>query len=106
MYGVPEEVSTWFQQLKNLPSSQQTSYLSFIVYFRALSLYTSLDKLKSEIVDLKHSVAESLITPAKKSIEELQTDVRRRIKLDNIKIDLPPLPSPPMIQAEEHKTTR
>lgn len=73
---------------------------------RALSLYTSLDKLKSEIVDLKHSVAESLITPAKKSIEELQTDVRRRIKLDNIKIDLPPLPSPPMIQAEEHKTTR
>ena len=65
-----------------------------------------MDKLKSEIVDLKHSVAESLITPAKKSIEELQSDVRRRIKLDNIKIDLPPLPSPPMVSAEEHKTSR
>merc|ERR1711881_487653 len=42
---------------------------------RALSLYSSLDKLKSEIVDLKHSVAESLISPAKKSIEELQQDL-------------------------------
>merc|ERR1712184_40163 len=37
---------------------------------RGLSLYSSLDSLKSEIVDLKHSVAESLILPAKKSIEE------------------------------------
>merc|ERR1711910_120255 len=35
---------------------------------RALSLSSSLDKLKTEILDLKHSVAESLILPAKKSI--------------------------------------
>merc|ERR1719391_1303110 len=55
---------------------------------RALSLYSSLDKLKSEIVDLKHSVAESLILPAKKSIEELQQDVTRRIQ--DIDIPLPP----------------
>merc|ERR1712133_120303 len=75
---------------------------------RALSLYSSLDKLKSEIVDLKHSVAESLILPAKKSIEELQQDLTSRIKLENltsIKIDLP-LPSPPIIQAEEQKSSR
>merc|ERR1712227_303107 len=51
---------------------------------RALSLYSSLDKLKSEIVDLKHSVAESLILPAKKSIEELQQDLTSRIKLENL----------------------
>merc|ERR1711963_1344242 len=54
---------------------------------RALSLYSSLDKLKSEISDLKHSVAESLILPAKKSIEELQQDVTRRIQ--DIDIPLP-----------------
>merc|ERR1711963_687967 len=62
---------------------------------RALSLYSSLDKLKSEIVDLKHSVAESLILPAKKSIEELQQDLTSRIKLDI------PLPQPPRLKAEE-----
>merc|ERR1712083_510098 len=70
---------------------------------RGLSLYSSLDSLKTEIVDLKHSVAESLILPAKKSIEELQQELTSRIKLENltsIKIDLP-LPSPPIIQAEE-----
>merc|ERR1719481_1976411 len=58
------------------------------------------EKLESEIVDLKHSVAESLITPAKKSIEELQSELG---KLDMPKLDLPtiPLPSPPQVRAEE-----
>merc|ERR1712122_257799 len=67
---------------------------------RALSLYSSLDKLKSEIVDLKHSVAESLILPAKKSIEELQQELTSRIKLDI------PLPQPPRLQAEEKPACR
>ena len=67
---------------------------------RALSLYSSLDKLKSEIVDLKHSVAESLIIPAKKSIEELQHDLLSRIKIDI------PLPQPPRLQAEEQPSAR
>jgi len=62
---------------------------------RGLSLYSSLDSLKSEIVDLKHSVAESLILPAKKSIEELQQDLTSRIKLEI------PLPQPPRLKAEE-----
>merc|ERR1712086_1226024 len=35
---------------------------------RALSLSSSLDKIKIEILDLKHTVADSLILPAKKSI--------------------------------------
>merc|ERR1711881_170662 len=69
---------------------------------RGLSLYSSLDSLKSEIVDLKHSVAESLILPAKKSIEELQQELTSRIKLD-----LPlPLPQPPRLQAEEKPACR
>jgi len=59
---------------------------------RALSLSSSLDKLKTEILDLKHSVAESLILPAKKSIEELQGELAR--------IDLPNLPLP-QVKAEE-----
>merc|ERR1712045_331083 len=67
---------------------------------RGLSLYSSLDSLKSEIVDLKHSVAESLILPAKKSIEELQQELTSRIKLDI------PLPQPPRLQAEEQPASR
>jgi len=77
--------------------------------YRALNIVSSLDKLKSEITDLKHSVAESLILPAKKSIEELQGDITRRIKLDNINLDSIkniPLPSPPMVNAEEQKSSR
>jgi len=70
---------------------------------RALSLSSSLDKLKTEILDLKHSVAESLILPAKKSIEELQQDLAK-IELSNIKLDLP-LPQPPSLKAEEHTST-
>lgn len=67
---------------------------------RALNISSSLDsylnKLKSEIVDLKHSVAESLITPAKKSIEDLQSDLA--------KLEIP-LPQPPMLRAEEAQSS-
>merc|ERR1712244_22549 len=59
---------------------------------RALSLSSSLDKMKTEILDLKHTVAESLILPAKKSIEELQQALVR-IELSKLKLDLP-LPQP------------
>jgi len=63
---------------------------------RALNLSSTLDKMKTEILDLKHSVAESLILPAKKSIEELQDSLN--------KLDLPtiPLPQPPTLKAEDH----
>jgi len=58
-----------------------------------------LDKMKSEILDLKHQVAESLILPARQSIEELQEELK---KLDLDKLDLQlHLPSPPMLKAEE-----
>ena len=70
---------------------------------RSLSLSSSLDKLKTEILDLKHTVAESLIQPAKKSIEELQQDLAR-LELAQIKLDLPSIPSPPLpvgLKAEE-----
>ena len=59
--------------------------------------------MKSEILDLKHTVAESLIQPAKKSIEELQQDLAR-IELSKITLDLP-LPQPPMLKAEEQAST-
>jgi len=52
----------------------------------------------SEIVDLKHQVAESLILPARQSIEELQKEIKK------LEIDIPvipPLPSPPTLKAEE-----
>ena len=87
-----------------------------------------MDKLKSEIVDLKHSVAESLITPAKKSIEDLQSDLSQKIRLDNLKLadkislenlnlvdkinldslklDKLHLPAPPIVSAEEQPASR
>ena len=90
----------------------KTIFLNYS-FFRALSLYSSLDKLKSEIVDLKHSVAESLISPAKKSIEELQQDLSKRINLEELKINLDSLnldklqlPSPQLVSAEEQKAGR
>merc|ERR1719347_2576578 len=70
---------------------------------RALSLSSSLDKIKTEILDLKHTVAESLIQPAKKSIEELQQDLAR-IELTKLKIDIP-LPQPPSLKAEEQTSS-
>ena len=91
----------------------EMSTLSWFFASRALSLYSSLDKLKSEIVDLKHSVAESLISPAKKSIEELQQDLSKRINLEELKINLDSLnldklqlPSPQLVSAEEQKAGR
>jgi len=70
---------------------------------RALSLSSTLEKLKFEISDLKSTVAESLLIPARKSIEELQGELAREIKkLDleklNIEISLPKVPS---VKAEE-----
>ena len=92
---------------------QQTVQSLPLYCFRGLSLYSSLDSLKSEIVDLKHSVAESLISPAKKSIEELQQDLSKRINLEELKINLDSLnldklqlPSPQLVSAEEQKAGR
>ena len=59
--------------------------------------------MKTEILDLKHTVAESLIIPAKKSIEELQQDLAR-IELTKLKLDLP-LPQPPRLKAEEQPSS-
>merc|ERR1712181_99448 len=83
---------------------------------RALSLSSSLEKLKSEYVDLKHQVAESIINPARQSIEELQgelkTDLERLSKFELAKLgslELAKLrelqlslPSPPTLKAEEN----
>lgn len=58
---------------------------------RALSISSTLDKLESELVDLKHTVAESLLTPARISIEELQKDLKK----------LGSIAQPPMLKAEQ-----
>lgn len=63
----------------------------------ALSISSSLDKLKTEILDLKHTVADSIIQPAKQSIDDLQ---------ERIQVDLQKLGSrvaqPVMLKAEEN----
>jgi len=68
----------------------------------AFSVSSSLDKIKSEILDLTDKVADSVITPARQSIEELQRDLA---KLELAKLaklpDLPSLPSPHILKAEE-----
>merc|ERR1711934_640859 len=83
---------------------------------RALSLSSSLEKLKSEYVDLKHQVAESIINPARLSIEELQgelkIDLERLSKFELAKLgslELAKLrelqlslPSPTTLKAEEN----
>ena len=81
--------------------------------FRALSLSSSLEKLMSEYVDLKHQVAESIINPARQSIEELQGELKIDLekltkfelagnlelaKLRDLQLSLP---SPPSLKAEE-----
>ena len=88
---------------------------SFLCVSRALSLSSSLDKLKSEYVDLKHQVAESIINPARLSIEELQGELKTELeklskfelaklgtlelaKLRELQLSLP---SPPSLKAEE-----
>jgi len=62
---------------------------------RALNLSTSLDKLKTEILGLKHSVAESLILPAKHSIEDLQARVQQELQ------SLGSIAQPAMLRAED-----
>jgi len=83
---------------------------------RALSLSSTLDKLHSEIFDLKHKVADSLITSARLSIEELQRDVSKATEelqkdlskaTEGLQKDLSKLGSlaqPPMLKAEEFTT--
>jgi len=69
---------------------------------RSLSLSSTLDKLNSEIFDLKHKVAEPLITSARLSIEELQKDLSKAT--EDIQKDLSKLGTiaqPPMLKAEE-----
>ena len=65
----------------------------------AFSVSSSLDKIKSEILDLTDKVADSVITPARQSIEELQRDLA---KLELAKLaklpDLPSLPSPHILK--------
>lgn len=58
---------------------------------RALNISSTLDKLETELVDLKHTVAESLLTPAIKSMEELQRDLKK----------LGSIAQPPMLKAEQ-----
>lgn len=84
------------------------------------SLESKLDEIKMEILELKHSVAESLILPAKRSIEELQSELKHSVAESLIlpakksieelqgefsKLDLAniPLPQPPILKAEEHQ---
>jgi len=46
----------------------------------ALSISSSLDRIKLEILELKSSVAESLIQPAKKSIDDLQDRIQGELQ--------------------------
>jgi len=62
----------------------------------ALSISSSLDKLKSEIVELKHSVAESLLQPARQSVDDLQA----RIQTDLQKLGTS-IAQPVLLRAEE-----
>merc|ERR1712060_363000 len=62
---------------------------------RALALSASLARLVSEYGDLKHQVAESIIAPARHSIEELQGELRLELAklpiLELAKLELPKL---------------
>jgi len=62
----------------------------------ALSISSSLDKIKDEISGLKSSVAESLIQPAKQSIEDLQDRIQGELKQLGTSIT-----QPVRLQAEE-----
>jgi hypothetical protein len=62
----------------------------------ALSISSSLEKLKFEIGELKSSVAESLIQPAKKSIEDLQDRIQGELQQIGHSIT-----TPVRLQAEE-----
>merc|ERR1711962_321868 len=62
----------------------------------ALSLSSSLDKLKSEILDLKHTVADSLLQSARQSVDDLQA----RIQTDLQKLGTS-IVQPVILKAEE-----
>jgi len=67
----------------------------------ALSISSSLDKIKSEILDLKHTVAGSLIQPARQSIEDLQA----RVQVDLQKLGQS-IAQPVMLKAEDLSTSK
>jgi len=62
----------------------------------ALSISSSLDKLKSEILDLKHTVADSLLQSARQSVDDLQA----RIQTDLQKLGTS-IAQPVILKAEE-----
>jgi len=70
---------------------------------RSINLSNSLDKLKTEISGLTDTVADSLIAPAKKSIDELQAELAKiDLKKELAKIDLHNIPmAVPQVKAEE-----
>lgn len=67
----------------------------------ALSISSSLDKIKHEIGELKCSVAQSLIQPAKQSIEDLQDRIQGELKQLGHTIT-----APVRLQAEELPSTK
>merc|ERR1711872_626909 len=67
----------------------------------ALSISSSLDKIKQEILDLKHTVAGSLIQPARQSIEDLQA----RVQVDLQKLGHS-IAQPVMLKAEDISSSK
>lgn len=63
---------------------------------RSLSLSSSLEKLKLEMVDLKHTVADSLVNTARQHIDDLQA----RVQLDLQKLGSS-IAQPVMLKAED-----
>merc|ERR1712002_591812 len=67
----------------------------------ALSISSSLDKIKQEILDLKHTVAGSLIQPARQSIADLQA----RVQVDLQKLGHS-IAQPVMLKAEDISSSK
>lgn len=67
----------------------------------ALKISSSLDKIKNEILDLKHTVAGSLIQPARQSIEDLQA----RVQVDLQKLGHS-IAQPVILKAEDLTTSK
>eukprot|EP00088_Acartia_fossae_P029669 TRINITY_DN3054_c0_g2_i1.p1 TRINITY_DN3054_c0_g2~~TRINITY_DN3054_c0_g2_i1.p1 ORF type:complete len:240 (-),score=34.25 TRINITY_DN3054_c0_g2_i1:360-1079(-) len=67
----------------------------------ALSISSSLERVKNEILDLKSNVAESLIQPAKQSIEDLQDRIQGDLKQLGTSIS-----KPVMLKAEENPSSK
>jgi len=62
----------------------------------ALNISSSLDRIMGEIMEVKHCVAESLIQPARQSIEELQDRIRADLHILGTSLS-----HPVMLRAEE-----